>query len=134
MNIIELQNLKKTELQAMCKIKGVKVSGTKEVLIQRLLGENNQSSIIVESKTKKIKTTKSKKKKTNYILTKMSSLRPIINVYKNEFNNFEHQPTKFIFDEFTHKVIGKQNDNGTIDKLTEQDLETCELYKFDYDV
>ena len=40
--------------------------------------------------------------------------------------------TGLIFDQASHKVIGKQNKNGTIDQLTDDDIETCNKYKFPY--
>ena len=44
---------------------------------------------------------------------------------KNKFGNFEHVPTGFVFDNKTDEAIGKQNNDGTIQPLTLNDIELC---------
>lgn len=49
-------------------------------------------------------------------------------VRKNEFGNFIYPKNNLIIDKETKTVIGKQNENGTLDKLTDEDIELCKLY------
>lgn len=53
---------------------------------------------------------------------------------KNQFNNFEHKDTTFVFNSKNKKVIGKQNQDGSINPLTQEDIELCDKYKFQYEI
>jgi len=55
--------------------------------------------------------------------------RPSIILKKNEFGNYEHSDTHFIFSRETKDVIGKQNPDGTIDGITEFDVGICTQMK-----
>ena len=57
---------------------------------------------------------------------------PTIQISKNKFGNYEHNETGFVFSKADKSVIGKQKDDGTIIKLTEVDIEQCNIYKFTY--
>jgi hypothetical protein len=135
-----LNKMTKPELIELCKLKNIKVSGTKTELIHRLL--NNTSS---DSKTQLQQKTvtslfqqqnkqKDNKIATNPIMKKLSEKKEIIQIQKNKFGNFEHSDTSFIIDQKTKKVIGKQNSDGTISKLVASDIDLCNKYKFDYNI
>jgi len=115
----------KAELVAMCKAHGHKCSGTKSVLMSRLLGK--------EAPTKK-KTSPKKKKQPEKtpIAKKLSANIPNILIRRNQFNNYEHPETGLVFDNKDRIVIGKQNDDGTVDDLTEEDIDQCNGFKFKY--
>jgi hypothetical protein len=137
-----LLKLSKKDLSDMCKSRNIKVSGTKNELIQRIISydendgfnpiDTNKISNVVTSK----KTTSPSKTKTVQqkpaILKKLESKIPSIVISRNSFGNFEHKDTSFVFNNKTQKVIGKQNSNGTISELTAEDINICHKYKFNY--
>jgi len=58
---------------------------------------------------------------------------PQIVIKRNVFDNFEHSDTGLVFNNKTKLVIGKQLENGEIDRhLTEKDIDNCHHYKFKY--
>lgn len=127
----ELKKLPVKELQALCKQKGLKVSGTKAVLIGRLTG----NEVEVDKKVKKETQEKVKKNAASVVpaVKNLMSKVPTVNIRRNGFNNYEHPESSLVFDIKSRKVIGKQNDDGSIDELTAEDLEVCKRYNFSYD-
>ena len=116
----ELEKLSKKELTELCKNKNLKVSGTRNDLIAR----------IIEYDTKLIQ----KNTPQNNIVKKLTEKLPKLELTKNEFGFFEHPETKFVFDTKTQKVFGKQNQNGSVDELDAEDIETCKKFKFLYNI
>ena len=62
-----------------------------------------------------------------------------IQVKRNKYGNYEHTETGLVFDKFDKRVIGRQklrmvgdNEEAYIAKLTSEDIELCNQYKFDY--
>ena len=127
----DLKKKKKTELQELCRAKGHKVTGTKLILIDRILGKEALSS---KEKDKPKKSTKKNKKSIANILQKLSHNNNIINIRRNVFNNYEHVETGFVFNEQSQCVVGKQNVNGSVDLLNEKDIETCKEYNFKFEI
>ncbi len=125
LNETDLNKLSKQKLIELCKSKGLKCSGTKEVLINILQNKDNISKISPK------KTSNASSKKPD-VVKQITSFIPNISIYRNKFNNFEHKETLFIFDKPSQKVIGKQNENGKIDSLTKDDINLCNKYKFSY--
>ena len=124
-------------LKAMCKAVGLAVGGKKQELIDRLVSFQTQKNTIgnnlsnaTASKSEATVVTKPKKKRSP---NRMPSI-PIssIQIKKNEHGNYEHPETKLIFDRESKQVIGKQQQDGTISKLTEQDIQQCDQFKFTY--
>jgi hypothetical protein len=124
----------------LCKTHGYKSTGTKDVLISRLLGKTDEeikeTLAAKESSTKKPgsdpkkpSSKQLKKIETSKVVEKLTVNVPSIILRKNRFNNYEHAETGFIFDK-NKLVIGKQNDDGTVDNLTEEDIDRCNAYKF----
>jgi hypothetical protein len=120
----ELDNLNKQELIKLCKDKGFKSTGTKADMIQRLT--NGEAP----PPAKKQQTAPSGPP----VIQKITSVIPNVSIRRNNHGNFEHSDTGLIFNNKTKKVIGKQNDNGTVDNLTSEDIETCKQYKFQYEL
>lgn len=97
--------LKTGQLKDLCKDRGLKSSGTKKEIVQRLeekikdvlLFPNNETFIIEE----------------------------------NQYGNYEHFPTTLVFDKKNRKVIGKQQGEQII-PLTEKDILYCQEYRLDY--
>ncbi len=63
------------------------------------------------------------------VIKKLVANIPVISIHKNQFGNFEHAETGFILNK-SHRVIGKQNPNGSIDELSSEDIDMCNKYKF----
>lgn len=122
----DLTSMSKTELSNICKEKGLKVSGTKAELISRI---NSCSEGKKDEKKDKVE----KKDKSPPVVKKLvEKLIPNITIKRNKFDNFEHQETGFVFNNKTQKVYGKQNEDGTIEDLTSEDIDLCNKYKFSY--
>jgi hypothetical protein len=136
-----LQKCKKVELQAMCTERSLKLSGTKEELIDRLL---NRSPSQKEDKPKKEKEDKPKKEKEDNkpkksspakakpvksVLNSIKQKEPFV-IVKNSFGNFENLATRYVVKDET--IIGKQKDDGTIAQLVDLDIEYCKQYHLKY--
>jgi len=128
----------KPELVALCKTKGVKCSGKKDELIDRLCGtEPAEDGEIKEFKaatkatsTRGKKTTDDVKEKAVPVIKKLLAKIPDLNVRRNAYNNFEHAETGLVFDPKEKIVIGRQDDNGTVVDLTDDDIQLCKKFKF----
>tara|TARA_Y100000389_G_scaffold196544_1_gene229637 strand:+ start:69 stop:839 length:771 start_codon:yes stop_codon:yes gene_type:complete len=121
----------KQELIALCKNKGKKCSGTKVMLINRLLGKEDEEE--KKSPISKKSTSKKQHEKTP-VVKKLSANIPNILIRRNQFNNYEHPESGLVFNSKEKIVIGKQNDNGSIDDLTEEDIDKCNAFKFKYKI
>uniref|UniRef100_A0A6C0KPW4 SAP domain-containing protein n=1 Tax=viral metagenome TaxID=1070528 RepID=A0A6C0KPW4_9ZZZZ len=135
----ELTKLGKNELIAHCKSRGLKTTGNKQELIERLTGGMSASESSGDKEEKKETPKKKSAKSTTppedtKIVKQVQSTIQTVQIKKNAFNNFEHVETGLVFDRITQKVLGKQNKNGKIDSLTDADIETCNKYKFKYDI
>lgn len=135
----DYSKLSLAELKELCKTRGLKVSGGKKVLVERLLEKKTTSEELKEGEEKKKTTSKSRsKKKIPVILQKIVHNADTLNIRRNVFGNYEHIDTGFIFDEATQEVIGKQSENldphssPIIEPLTEEDIEKCKEYNFAY--
>ncbi len=123
-------------LKAMCKEKGLKVGGSKKDLIQRLTESLTQTQLPIPPPPKRKRTPPKKKP---VILHNLENNIEKIHIRRNTFGYYEHPETGFIFDEKTHRVIGKQSEvldphksNHTIEPLTEEDIEKCKELRFEY--
>ena len=126
-----LLNYNKQELIALCKSKGKKCSGTKVILINRLLWKEDEDE--KKSPISKKSTSKKQPEKTP-VAKKLSANIPNILIRRNQFNNYEHPESGLVFNDKEKIVIGKQNDNGSIDDLTEEDIDKCNAFKFKYNI
>jgi hypothetical protein len=128
-----LLSCKVPELKAMCKQRKLKCSGTKSELMSLLLGNKSQGSISSSKKSPVKKSVVSKVQDTEKpIIKKLISTVSTIPIRRNQFNNHEHPETSLVFDVKTKKVYGKQQDDGSISTLTQEDIENCNKFKFDY--
>jgi hypothetical protein len=127
------------ELKALCKSKGLKVSGKKDELISRLTGSDEVADVSETKATKGKALAKSPKGKTITkgkpsapVLEKLTSSAMVIPVRRNKYDNYEHPQTHLVLNPKTRKVYGKQQDDGTVSELTDDDIEQCKKYKFEY--
>lgn len=116
----------KAELVALCKSHGHKCSGSKSILMNRLLGKEKNDIPVKSSKVSETKATPVAKKLTANI--------PNILIRRNQYNNYEHPETGLLFDNETKVVIGKQNNDGTVEPLTEGDIDQCNAFKFKFNI
>jgi len=54
-------------------------------------------------------------------------------IRKNQYGNYENMETRLVFNPISHKVIGKQLENGNVAQLTLTDLELCKQKNFSYE-
>jgi hypothetical protein len=53
-------------------------------------------------------------------------------IRRNLHGNYEHAETGLVVNVNNKAVYGKQNKDGTVSPLTEDDIKLCQLYKFNY--
>jgi hypothetical protein len=119
----QLLKLSLKELQALCKDKDMKHTGTKIVLARRISGEEVTPDVKPKAAAKNVP-------KVSSVVEKLKASVPTVNIRRNQFDNYEHPETSFVFDFKTKKVIGKQNDDGSVEELTSEDIDTCNKYNF----
>lgn len=124
----------KAELVALCKAHGHKCSGTKSILMNRLLGKEEASTPKSKPKSKKSKAAQQAVVKATPVAKKLTANIPNILIRRNQYNNYEHPETGLIFDNDSKIVIGKQNDDGSVDPLTEEDIDQCNAFKFKFKI
>jgi hypothetical protein len=127
-----LLKLSSSELKEMCKSKGLKVSGTKNDLVARIIDSENNKKNSAFSLTTSTQTKSKEKDSKPPVLKKLVEKIPVIEIKKNKFGNFEHSDTSLLYDNKSDKIYGKQNPDGTIAKLTKDDIDICNKYKFSY--
>ena len=137
----ELNKLLKSDLQAMCKNKKQKSTGTKLELINRLLQCNGDTKGDSEKDPKGDSKGDPKGDSENgckggtstaNIIKQLSTNIPTLMIRKNKFGNYEHQESGLIFNPGSKKVIGTQDSTGNILTITSEDIELCNKYKFEY--
>lgn len=129
----------KQELSALCKKHSKKCTGTKEELINRLLEiskpKNETSSEEKPKEEKPVKKTPPKKAEraveSKEVIRKLVSSIPVVTIRKNKWNNLEHPATRLVFND-KNTVIGKQEDDGSVAELDDEDVQNCKKYKFLY--
>lgn len=135
----EMSKMTVAELQSLCKMRGLKSTGKKQELIDRLSGSAPATAVTTSSPAQAAAPTpvnNTKKKAPEDSVPKavklvQSTLQPVC-IKKNSFGNFENAETGFVFDKITQKVIGKQNKSGAIDALNDSDIEVCNKFKFKF--
>lgn len=130
----------KAELIAICKIKKLTVSGTKQQLIDKILGKTKSTAIqtkiktlteVIKPKANRTPVSKKAEKLIEKIKGDVNEINTVT-LRKNKWENHEHLPTKLVFNT-SKQVIGIQNrDNGKVEILTKKEIEICKQYKFEY--
>jgi len=121
----KVMNSTKDFLMAYCKSKGMKQSGKKDEIIQRVLDSLKK---VNSTPTKVVKTVKQE----SSVLSSVAEKSGTNEIRKNKFGNYEHYESGLVFNNETKMVIGHQNANGKIDSLTDKDIEMCKKFKFQY--
>lgn len=113
----------KNELIALCKKAGVRCTGTKVQLVEYLTDG---------AKTPIKKTPVKNEIVKNDVVKKLTLNIPVVPVRRNDHGNYEHPESSLVFNHKTQEVIGTQNSDGSISELTEDDIENCKKFKFNY--
>jgi hypothetical protein len=127
-----LLQYKKPEIQAICRQRGLKCTGTKEQLVALLLSKDGSSAKLPVKKEVAKKAEPVKKVHSTPVAQKLVSSIPSVAIRRNQHGNHEHPETSFVFDKKTKKAMGKQNEDGTINDLTPEDIDICNQWKFQY--
>lgn len=133
----ELLKLSKNELVEHCKRRNIKVTGTKNDLIERLTGtkQDTETPKVVSKPASKITSVQKKVNESAQaeVVKGLFQVKSIAyKIVKNEHGNFWHSETQLVYDRDLKKFYGKQNSNGRIINMTEEDVETCNKYKFPF--
>jgi hypothetical protein len=129
----------KDMLAAMCKKKGLKMSGKKEELVQRLIDSLSSSSSSSSSSYQSLSssvpshlsvTAKSSKGEESSVIKSIKSTVSDIAIRRNKYGNFEHMQTGLVFN--TDKLVYGRQVEGEVIPLTVEDIESCKKYKFAY--
>jgi len=146
----ELSVLKVPALKDWLRKKGLKVSGKKEDLINRLLGLETKSgaaTVKLGGEVKKVKRVpKAKTPKAaaakfdnsvKKLIAKLNDKQYLqvssLSIRKNKYNNFEHQQTGLVFHPESMMVNSRQKD-GKLVPLTKADIELCIKHNLPFEV
>ena len=133
-NTSELSKMGKPELVELCRRRGLKTTGTKDALIERISGVVQPKK--EEAPKPKVSKAVSKVEKETVkteLVKSLVQVKPITcTISKNEFGNFWHADTRLVFNRDSRKFFGKQSTSGKIDSLTSEDIETCNKYNFPF--
>jgi len=129
----DILSMKVAELKALCKTRGLKVSGKKNDLLERLLGRK------VDDKEVKSPVRKSPKKKSKSFTTKEKDVvkkvkPPSLKISKNSNGEYMHEDSKLVFNPDTKKVFAKYIEGEGNQPLTKEDIELCNKFRFAYEM
>ncbi len=110
-------------LVGLCKKYGLKATGKKEELRERLL----KSDLKKNFDPKKISS-----KKSEDVPVLKQTIISTIQISKNKYGNYVHNETGLVFSKTDKTVLGKQVEGGKIVDLQKEDIEVCNQYKFKY--
>lgn len=136
----ELQKLSKPELVELCRRQKLKITGTKQDLIARLDMQFQPSLSSQQSLSSQSTDNPSPKQSASNVQASMDSKvknlvqiqAPKYRITRNSFGNYCHTETGLVYDRDLLKFIGKQHSSGRVDSLTDEDIETCNQYRFPY--
>ncbi len=128
-DIAVLSRYSLAKLKEICRVKKLKYSGTKDQLLMRITGNENIAPTVMVPVITKVSPS-SKKRPPTAVISKIK--KPSMKISKNSFGNYEHKETSLVFNVALKKVIGVQEEDGTISPLTDDDIQRCKQYKFDY--
>lgn len=126
---VNLSKKKKAELVEICRSKKIPVTGTKDVLVGRIL---NVPGAPFSLKGKGNSKARPADRKECAALALARKNMPAHVLVKNSFGKFEHHETGFVFDQETKKVIGRQDEDETV-HLSMTDLDVCKQFGFQVD-
>jgi hypothetical protein len=122
--LTSLKKILKKGLIEMCKKEKLRHTGGKEELLCRLLGT-------VYVKKEKVNKNESREERRD-VISKLIKSKKNTAIRKNAHNNYEHIATGLVFDRVSKEVYARQGDDGTLIGLTEDDIDECNRYKFQF--
>ena len=132
---LDMDSLQKStvqELKALCKQRGLKVSGKKSDLLDRLItGKNSDSATATSTKSAKPKNVKKKVDTKDVIKQLKANSSSSLQVRRNAFGNYQHPHSALLFN-CDGKVYGVQNDDGSVEPLTQESIDICNKYKLQF--
>jgi len=141
LSLERLMKCTRVELVGLCKSKAIKCGGKKDELIARLQ-ELDAKPVAKQVTTKTVSNVEKKveskskpetKPKPLDILKTISNNIVPVHVRTNDFGNVVHPPTGLVFNTKTKRVIGHQEEDGSVSELCDEDIENCKKFKFQYD-
>jgi hypothetical protein len=125
----------KVELSALCKSHGKKCTGKKEELIARLQDKEAPEPAKTKAPVKTKAVGKAARATESHdVIKKLTSNILAVPVRTNTYGNLVHPETQLVFNKSTKKVCGRQEDDGTVSELNDDDVENCKRFKFPYDI
>lgn len=126
----EMPSMKMTidKLKNICKNKGLKVSGKKEDLLNRIDHPDNP-----EHKSRGKKNIRFKGCDASKIIAKLQGPVSRLAIRKNDSGHYVHLETNLVFHPQTQKVSGKWV-NGKVMTLTGEDIQVCKSLRVEYDL
>ncbi len=145
----------KDVLAALCKKYGLKVTGKKDELVDRLAeykkehavegggpapADTPMEDVVDDRKTLNLlgglggkPVSKAVKSAIPKVISKLRATAVRHTIARNRFGNYEHAETKLVFDRDDQHVIGKQDYvTGNVVELADEDIEVCKQYQFSY--
>jgi len=122
----DILSMKVAELKALCKTRGLKVSGKKNDLLERLLGRKVDDKEVPKKKSKSF-TAKEKD-----VVKKVKP--PSLKISKNSNGDYMHNDSKLVFNQETKKVFAKYIEGEGNQPLTKEDIELCNKFRFAYEM
>lgn len=141
-------------LAALCKKYGLKVTGKKDELVDRLSEYKKahmpdgaevppvEEAPAPEDERKTLNllgglggkpVSKAVKSAVPKVISKLRATAVRHTIARNRFGNYEHAETKLVFDRDDQNVIGKQDYmTGNVVELSDEDIELCKQYQFSY--
>ncbi len=127
-------NTTKDMLASFCEKKGLKKSGKKEDLIQRLLDWLKSSSDTTNHTKPQTSSKKTSPSEEPSVLKNIKEISGELAIRRNKFGNFEHMQTGLVFNPSKKKVFARQMPDGTLKDLVADDIELCNKYKLPYNL
>jgi len=127
----DILSMKVAELKALCKTRGLKVSGKKNDLLERLLGRKVDDKE-VKSPVRPKKKSKSFTAKEKDVVKKVKP--PSLKISKNSNGDYMHNDSKLVFNQETKKVFAKYIEGEGNQPLTKEDIELCNKFRFAYEM
>ena len=114
-------------------------SKTGDYCKRHLSNEDDSKEKKAKAKAKTAKSAKSKKQQDLAeteikVIKKLNETKPQIVIKRNSFGNYEHADTKLVMNRESKKIVGRQQDDGTVSPLTSEDIDNCKLWKLLYDL
>lgn len=156
----ELMALKLAELQKICNERGLTKSGTKQALVDRIVGVPQTLAVETKAPAKKAKAAKkpvskefisgsesdseseapAKPAKKAPKKAKAPKPIPVIETIKqaeyvlsvDKYGNYVHEETGFVFDKDNDEVIGTVDAEGNVRSLTKAQVLECRRYNFPF--